>query len=54
MKDLRDLPEEVKDDVGFALYQVQSGLTPRSVKAFGGASVLEIVEDFRTDTYCAV
>jgi phage-related protein len=57
LKDLRDLPEEVKDEVGFALYQVQRGLTPRSVKAlkgFGGASVLEIVEDFRTDTYRAV
>lgn len=57
LKDLRDLPEEVKDEVGFALYQVQRGLTPRSAKAlrgFGGASVLEIVEDFRTDTYRAV
>jgi phage-related protein len=43
--------------VGFALYQAQRGLTPRSVKVlrgFGGASVLEIVEDFRTDTYRAV
>jgi phage-related protein len=53
LKDLRDLPEEVKDEVGFALYQVQRGLTPRSAKAlkgFGGASVL----DFRTDTYRAV
>src|SRR5215207_3666083 len=57
LKDLRDLPEEVKDEVGFALYQVQRGLTPRPAKAprgFGGASVLEIVEDFRTDTYRAV
>src|ERR1700759_3672176 len=57
LKDLRDLPEEVKDAVGFALYQVQRGLTPRSAKAlrgFGGASVLEIVEDFRMDTYRAV
>ena len=57
LKDLRDLPEQVKDEVGFALYQVQRGITPRSAKAlrgFGGASVLEIVEDFRTDTYRAV
>jgi phage-related protein len=57
LKDLRDLPEEVKDEVGFALYQVQRGITPRTAKAlkgFGGASVLEIVEDFRTDTYRAV
>jgi phage-related protein len=57
LKNLRDLPEEVKDEVGFALYQVQRGLTPRSAKVlrgFGGASVLEVVEDFRTDTYRAV
>jgi phage-related protein len=57
LKDVREFPEEVKDEVGFALYQVQRGLTPRSAKplrGFGGASVLEIVEDFRTDTYRAV
>jgi transposase len=33
LKDLRDLPEEVKDEVGFALYQVQRGFTPQSAKA---------------------
>jgi phage-related protein len=57
LKDVRDFPEEVKDEVGFALYQAQRGLTPLSAKVlrgFGGASVLEIVEDFRTDTYRAV
>jgi phage-related protein len=57
LKDVRDFPEDVKDEVGFALYQAQRGLTPRSAKVlrgFGGASVLEIVEDFRTDTYRAV
>jgi phage-related protein len=57
LRDLRDLPEEVKDEVGFTLYQVQRGLTPQSAKVlrgFGGASVLEVVEDFRTDTYRAV
>lgn len=57
LKDLREFPDEVKDEVGFALYQVQRGITPRSAKAlrgFGGAGVLEIVEDFRTDTYRAV
>lgn len=57
LKDLREFPEEVKDEVGFALYQVQRGITPRSAKplrGFGGAGVLEIVENFRTDTYRAV
>lgn len=57
LKDLRGFPEEVKDEIGFALYQAQRGLTPRSakpLKGFTGASVLEIVNDFQTDTYRAV
>lgn len=57
LKDLRGFPEEVKDEIGFALYQAQKGLTPRSakpLKGFTGASVLEIVDDFQTDTYRAV
>lgn len=57
LKDVRDFPEEVKDDVGFALYEAQRGLKPstaKPLKGFGGASVLEIVSDYRTDTYRAV
>jgi phage-related protein len=57
LKDLRGFPEEVKDEIGFALYQAQRGLTPRSakpLKGFTGASVLEISDDFQTDTYRAV
>lgn len=57
LKDLRGFPEEVKDEIGFALYQAQRGLTPQSakpLKSFTGASVLEIVDDFQTDTYRAV
>ena len=43
--------------MGYALYQAQLGLKAPSAKAlrgFGGASVLEIVEDHQTDTYRAV
>ncbi len=43
--------------MGFALYQVQLGLKPLSAKplaGFGGAGVLEISDDSRTDTYRAV
>jgi len=57
LKDLREFPEEVKDEMGFALYEAQSGLKPvtaKALKGFGGASVLEIVSDHRTDTYRAV
>jgi phage-related protein len=43
--------------MGYALYQAQLGLKSLSAKplrGFGGASVLEIVEDHQTDTYRAV
>ena len=57
LKDLREFPEEVKDEIGFALYQAQRGLMHRSakpLKGFSGANVVEIVDDFQTDTYRAV
>ncbi len=57
LKDLRKFPEPVKDEAGHALMEAQSGLKPASAKpltGFGGASVLEIVSDFQTDTYRAV
>ncbi len=43
--------------MGYALYQAQIGRKAPSAKplaGFGGASVLEVAEDFRTDTYRAV
>ncbi len=43
--------------MGYALYQAQLGRKSPSAKplaGFGGASVLEIVEDFQTNTYRAV
>ncbi len=57
LKDVREFPEEVKDEVGFALYEAQCGLKPlmaKPLKGFGGASVMEIVSDYQTDTYRAV
>jgi phage-related protein len=56
-RDLKTFPAEVKDVMGYALYQAQLGLKAPSAKplaGFGGASVLEIVEDFQTNTYRAV
>ena len=55
--DLRDFPDEVKQDIGHALHMVQMGLKPNEAKplrGFGGAGVLEIVENFFGDTYRAV
>jgi phage-related protein len=57
LKDLREFPDTVKDEIGFALYEAQCGLKPLDAKphkGFGGANVLEIVSDYQTDTYRAV
>lgn len=57
LRDLKSFPAEVKDIMGYALYQAQVGRKAPSAKplrGFGGAGVLEIVEDQQTDTYRAV
>jgi phage-related protein len=56
-EDLRGFPEEVRRDIGFALAFAQRGEkhpSAKPLKGFGGAGVLEIVEDHRSDTYRAV
>jgi phage-related protein len=55
--DLRDLPRPVQREFGIALWMAQIGQTPRRakpLKGFGGAGILEIMEDFDGDTYRAV
>ena len=56
LKDLRGFPEPVKDDIGYALRQVQRGKHPSCVKPWKGlgSMVLEVVEDYDKDTYRAV
>jgi phage-related protein len=57
LRDLRSSPEDVKDGIGYALELVQKGEKPpnaKPLKAFSGASVLEIVEDFGGNTWRAV
>jgi phage-related protein len=56
-RDLKEFPAEVKEVMGYALYQAQVGGKATSTKplaGFGGAGVLEIVEDHQTDTYRAI
>jgi phage-related protein len=56
-KDLKAFPDEIKDVMSYALYQAQLGLKARSAKplrGFGGAGVIEIVEDHQTGTYRSV
>lgn len=55
--DLRRLPQQVRRDIGQALYAAQQGMTDPSakpLKGFGGTRVMEIVERYRTDAYRAV
>jgi phage-related protein len=55
--DLRRFPREVQREMGFALYRAQLGgrhVNAKPLRGFGGAGVLEIVEDYRGDTFRAV
>lgn len=55
--DLKRFPDRVQSDVGHALYFAQCGIKHRRakpLKGFGGAGVLEIVEDFGGEAYRAV
>jgi phage-related protein len=57
LKDLRAFPEEVKDEIGVALDVAQQGEkheTTKPLQGFGGAGVLEVIDDFDGDTYRAV
>ena len=55
--DLSAFPEEVKRRVGLALWEAQTGgkaSYAKPLKGFGGAGVLEVVDDFDGDAYRAV
>ena len=56
-KDFRAFPDDVQDAMGFALYQAQIGswhAAMKVLKGFGGASVIELLENHQGDTYRAV
>ncbi|MGE8067820.1 type II toxin-antitoxin system RelE/ParE family toxin [Pseudomonas sp. NPDC089569] len=56
-KDLKQMPADVQDVFGHALDLAQSGKKhpdAKPLKGFGGAGVLEVIEDFNTNTYRAV
>jgi phage-related protein len=56
-KDLREFPEPVQDHMGYALYVAQRGGKHRDAKAlsgFGGTGIVEVVKDYRGDTFRAV
>ncbi|WP_053122908.1 type II toxin-antitoxin system RelE/ParE family toxin [Pseudomonas sp. P1.31] len=56
-KDLKQMPTDVQDVFGYALDLAQNGLKhpdAKPLKGFCGAGVLELVENFDTNTYRAV
>lgn len=56
-RDLKQFPEAVQDSLGDALQEVQYGRKPvhaKPLSGFGGASVLEITDDYDGDTYRTV
>jgi phage-related protein len=56
-EDLRAFPEAVQDHMGYALYVAQQGGKHRDTKTlagFGGAGVVEIIKDYRGDSFRAV
>ena len=57
LKDLREFPARVKRDIGSALLLAQKGSKAgcvKPLKGFGGAGVLEVVEDHDGATFRAV
>ncbi len=56
-RDLQRFPEDVKAEMGYALFTAQLGGRHRKVKTlkgFGGGGVVEIVEDHDGDAFRAV
>jgi phage-related protein len=52
--DLRAFPDPVQDHMGYAIYVAQRGgkhSDTKMLSGFGGAGVLEVVKDFRGDTF---
>lgn len=51
------MPREVQRAVGYALYVAQRGAkhtSAKPMKGFGGAGVVEVVSDYRGDTFRCV
>ena len=56
-RDLSAFPRPVRREMGVALFTAQQGQADpaaRPMKGFGGASVIEIASDYRSDTWRAV
>ncbi|MEJ2112069.1 MAG: type II toxin-antitoxin system RelE/ParE family toxin [Acidobacteriota bacterium] len=56
LEKVRSFPHAVKEEIGFALYQAQTGgkhVNAKPLKGLG-SGVMEVVSEYRSDTYRAV
>jgi len=56
-EDLKQFPDEVQDEMGYGLFLAQMGEKhhrAKPLRGFGGAGTLEMISDYRSDTYRAV
>ena len=56
LRDLKEFPQKVQQEIGYSLYEVQIGGKPNNAKPLKGldSGVMEIVSDFDKRTYRAV
>jgi phage-related protein len=56
LRDLKEFPQEVMQEIGYSLYEVQIGKKPSNAKPLVGfdLGIMEIVSDFDKNTYRAV
>jgi phage-related protein len=57
LDDLREFPSEARRNIGYALHFAQAGdkhPSAKPLRGFGGASLLEVVEDYDSEAYRAV
>ncbi len=56
-RDFMEMPDDVIDDFGFGLHQAQKGKMPdigKVLKGFGGAGVVELIDNSKEGTFRAV
>lgn len=56
-EDIKDFPEDVRADIGFALYMAECGdkaYYAYPLVGFGGSKVMEVVSDDDGDTFCGI
>ena len=56
-QNLKQFPDDVQDEMGYGLFLAQLGEKhhrAKPLRGFGGAGTLEMISDYRSDTYRAV